>query len=101
MQTLFDNMLWRVILVTLVLSPLTYGQYYKGILINGPNGGTQLYDPFNAPHVRGNLSLGLQNSSEALGSAAVIQGQVAYFTGSKGGAIGWTTSISIRSHPSH
>ncbi len=32
-------------------------QSYHGILINGALGGTQIYDPFNTPHARGNLQL--------------------------------------------
>ncbi len=55
------------------------GQYH-GILINGQFG-TQIYDPFNAPHAQGNLSLGLANGANAYTGAAVISGPLAYFGG--------------------
>jgi hypothetical protein len=58
-------------------------QQYHGILINGVNGGTQLYDPFNSPHATGNLQLGLQADDSA--SAAVINGPLAYFYSGYGG----------------
>jgi hypothetical protein len=38
-----------------------------------------MYDPFNAPHVRGNLQLGLPEGDGAHGGEAVINGQLAYF----------------------
>jgi hypothetical protein len=49
--------------------------------MNGQLGGTQLYDPFNAPHVRGNLTLGLPsgNGAWAGSAAAMSNGQIAYF----------------------
>ena len=53
-------------------------QEYHGILINGLYV-TQLYDPFNTPHARGNLQLGLQTGNAAYQGAAVINGQLAYF----------------------
>lgn len=67
--------------VVVALTPLTNGQRYQGILMNGMYGGTQLYDPFNTPHARGNLQLGLQTGQNAYGGAAVISGQLAYFAG--------------------
>ncbi len=56
---------------------------YHGILING-YAGTQLYDPFNSPHARGNLTLGLSTSWSAYIAAAVINGPLAYFSGGIG-----------------
>jgi hypothetical protein len=63
----------------------TNGQRYQGILINGFVGGTQLYDPFNSPHARGNLNLGLQTGQSAWLGAAVINGPLAYFATGDGG----------------
>jgi hypothetical protein len=56
-----------------------HGQYH-GILINGQEG-TQIYDPFNTPHAQGNLMLDLQNGTTAFRTAAVLNGQLAYFGG--------------------
>jgi hypothetical protein len=64
------------------LAACARAQSYHGILINGLFGGTQIYDPFNAPHAQGNLKLGLQAGNSALTGAAVINGQMAYFCGS-------------------
>jgi len=37
------------------------------------------------PHAQGNLQLGLPTGANALGGAAVIQGQLAYFGSGEGG----------------
>jgi hypothetical protein len=58
-------------------------QQYHGILINGP-AGTQLYDPFNKPHILGNLSLHLQTFDGAQYGSAANNGQLAFFGGSGG-----------------
>lgn len=74
--------------VVLAVALTTNGQYmagnYRGILMNGING-TQVYDPFNTPHIYGYLQLGLQTSLNAKGGAAVINGNVAYFASSSSG----------------
>lgn len=61
------------------------GQYH-GILINGFYG-TQLYDPFNTPHARGDLELGLQTGANANYGATVISSQLAYFASGNAGGI--------------
>jgi N-acetylneuraminic acid mutarotase len=43
-----------------------------------------LYDPFGTPNAQGNLQLGLHTGWSSSGSAAVINGQLAYFTGGNG-----------------
>ncbi len=73
------SFLFVVVLAALLSTKLTTHAQYHGILINGQHGGTQIYDPFNAPHARGNLYLGLQFGYSAQGGAAVINGQLAYF----------------------
>lgn len=65
----------RIICALLCLVVATRGQHaYQGILINGVDSGTQLYDPFNSPHAIGNLSLGIHGYR-----TSVIIGQMAYF----------------------
>ena len=65
--------------VLLLLAANTIGQQrLRGILINGLYG-TQLYDPFNAPHAHGKLTLGLSTGMAAQAGCAVIDGQLAYF----------------------
>jgi hypothetical protein len=71
------------VVLTIFLTQKSNGQY-QGILINGYNG-TQLYDPFNAPHAYGNLQLGLSLGNHALGATAVMNGQNAYFLGGTSG----------------
>jgi hypothetical protein len=44
-----------------------------------------LYDPFNTPHARGDLKLGLQTSANANYGAAVVSGQLAYFVSGNAG----------------
>lgn len=77
--------LWYCVSVLTVsripLTSSTTSCTYTGILINGLNGGTQIYDPFNTPPAHGNLQLGL-NEKTASGSAAVINGHLIYFAGS-------------------
>jgi len=68
----------NTIIFSVMLAALIRAEY-QGILINGQNGGTQLYDPFNTPHAQGNLDLGLQPGKNAWRGAAVINGQLAYF----------------------
>lgn len=72
-------------ILTVTLTNLAQSTVYHGILINGQRGGTQMYDPFNAPHARGNLQLGLPEGEGAHGGGAVINGQLAYFVGASGG----------------
>ncbi len=67
---------------------------YHGILINGFNGGTQLYDPFSTPHAQGNLKLGLQTAS--YGDAAVINGHLVYFASGDAGAANYKFAYSTR-----
>jgi hypothetical protein len=67
-----------MILTLSLLTPTTYGQY-QGILINGYVGGTQVYNPLNAPHAQGKLHIGLQTNVNVIGCAAVTDGPLAYF----------------------
>jgi hypothetical protein len=68
----------QLLLCALILAKLAAASRYSGILINGADGGTQLYDPFSATPARGNLSLGLQVYQ--IGAAvAVTHGSIAYF----------------------
>jgi hypothetical protein len=71
------NMFGVVVLAVVLTATRTNGQYH-GILINGQQG-TQLYDPFNTPHVQGYLEMGLAMQYAAQSGAAVINGQLAYF----------------------
>ena len=75
--------LFKIVVCVLICS--VHAQYH-GILINGQYG-TQIYDPFNTPHAQGNLPLGLQMGGNALGAAAVINDQWAYFASGNTGAI--------------
>ena len=68
----------QVLVACLFVTSTANGQPYRGILINGRYGGTQLYDPFNTSNTQGNLQLGLQTGYAAQGGA-VINGQLAYF----------------------
>jgi hypothetical protein len=72
--------LWTYGLGLCIVAACTYGEYH-GILINSAAGyaGTQLYDPFNAPHAIGNLSLRLQNVSQGVCGAALASSPLAYF----------------------
>jgi hypothetical protein len=65
------------IAIVVLLTTVTNGQLH-GILMNG-RAGTQLYDPYNTPHARDNLLLELHTDSDTFGSAALINGQLAYF----------------------
>jgi hypothetical protein len=56
--------------------PYANGQY-QGILING-QAGTQLYDPYSTPAGK-SIQLALPTGTNALGGAAAINGQMAYF----------------------
>jgi hypothetical protein len=67
---------------------------YHGILINGYYKGTQVYDPFNAPHAHGHLHLGLPAGMNVTEGAAVINGQLAYF----GGSGEWRRDWGVISH---
>src|SRR5580693_8249661 len=67
-----------ILFAVLQTSTNAQSSVYHGVLINGQWGGTQLYDPFNTPHARGNLQLGLQTFASASGSAAAIQGEFVY-----------------------
>ena len=80
----------RFALVVSLTLATTNGIEYQGILMNGVEG-TQLYDPFNEPHARGNLALGLLTADDAVG-AAVINGHLAYFLG---GIIGGVSKIIV------
>jgi hypothetical protein len=72
------NIIECSVLVLAILS-ISVQSTYTGILLNGPFGGTQIYDPFNAPHAQGNLDLRLPNAENANGGGAVINGNMAYF----------------------
>ncbi|CAM6001805.1 unnamed protein product [Sphagnum balticum] len=52
-----------------------------GILMNGHNGGTQLFDPYHTDNTDSNLELGLPSNGGAFGTAAVISEHLAYFAG--------------------
>jgi hypothetical protein len=68
-----------LLIVCLVVVGVTTSIHgYQGILINGQYG-TQIYDPLATPHVQGNMQLGLQIGANAIGGAAVISGEMAYF----------------------
>jgi hypothetical protein len=54
----------------------------RGLLINGYNGGTQIFDPVQTPHAIGDLQLGLPSTIAAFAGGAVRIGGDAYFVGS-------------------
>jgi hypothetical protein len=72
--------------VSLTATSTNAQQQYHGILMNGISG-TQLYDPFNAPHAQGNLHLALQNGTNAQNGAAAISGHLAYFASGDGDGV--------------
>lgn len=67
------NQILQLILLTL---PLTF--CFKGILLDGFNGKTQLYLPLSLPYALSDAKYGLPHN---LGSSAVILNNVAYFIG--------------------
>ncbi len=77
--------LWTYTQLCIVAAGTDGQQQYHGILINSEDGGTQLYDPFNAPNAHGDLSLGLQTGYSADLGAAVINGPLAYFASASPG----------------
>ncbi len=59
----------QVLIACSFVTSTTTGQPYRGILINRPQHGTQLYDSFNTPHAQGNLRLGLSICERELQNA--------------------------------
>jgi hypothetical protein len=97
--------LTAVVFLLTTLNPAC--QAYDGILINGGYGcfaTSQLYDPFSTPQARGNLYVGLQRGLQAIGSAAVINGHLAYFaSGYQGTAFSYLCferTNDLQAHPS-